>query len=101
MQRGVTHHGGKKRRLADAVAADHADAFARRDRQIDVFDHDGLAVAGRDRFERKRISHGWPARETARTSALVPISFGVPCAKIAPRTSTVMYWAKRNTRSMS
>ena len=48
MQRSVAHHSDEQRCLADAIAADHADAFAGPDGEIDVLDHDGLAVAGGD-----------------------------------------------------
>ena len=62
VQRGVAHDGREQRGLADAVAPDHADAFARREREIDVLEHDGLAVAGRDALEREfERAQPWPA----------------------------------------
>ena len=44
---------------------------------------------------------GLPEVDGAHVARLAPISFGVPSAKTAPPTSTVMRSAKRNTRSMS
>ena len=67
VQRGVAHDGREQRGLADAVAADDAEALARRERQVDVLEHDGLAVAGRDalEFERAQPWRGLPEIDRA------------------------------------
>ena len=60
VQAGVAHRGREQRGLADAVAADDADVLAGREREIDVLEHDRLAVARRDPAECERVSHDAP-----------------------------------------
>ena len=112
VQRGVAHHGRQQRGFADAVAADHADALAGRQR--------------RDRCPRSRRSRHSPPRRRRSSSALAmmppdaPARCGRPdrdrpralagsprfraaCPRRTSRRSTITVTrlAKRNTTSMS
>ncbi len=46
VQRGLSHYRGQQCAFAYAVASNHADALARRERQIDILNHHRLAVTG-------------------------------------------------------
>ena len=47
MQSVVSHHGGKQRRFADAIAADYGKRFTCLELKVDVLNDDGLAIAAR------------------------------------------------------
>src|SRR5713101_4749754 len=66
VQRGMAHYRCQQCGLADAIAADHADAFTRRQRKADVFEHDGLAITRRDVPQRQGLSHDRPGRDRRR-----------------------------------
>ena len=58
---GMTHDGRKQRRLADPVAAEHGNALARADAQIERVEHHRRAIAGAqapDLQRRGLLSHG-------------------------------------------
>jgi hypothetical protein len=55
----LAHEGEDERGLADAIAPEHGQAFARVDGQADVFDDDGVAITGGEAFDFKQ--HGYPA----------------------------------------
>ena len=107
MQRRVAHDGREQRRLADAVAAQHASVPPRRQFERDAVEHDGLAVAGAHAVEHDAHAASALMRARARRDRLRARADrrrsprGVPSTRIAPCTSTVMRRAKRNTRSMS
>ena len=64
VQRSVAHDGRHQGGLADAVAADDRDRLAILERKPDLFEHDGLAVAGGDllELEREGLAHGRASR---------------------------------------
>ena len=53
---GVPHDGGKQRGLTDAVAPKEGDATVRAQDKRDIFQHDGVVIAGSQRLRLRKIS---------------------------------------------
>ena len=102
MQRGVADNRPHQRALAHAVAAKHRERRALLQREADVLEDDGRAVAGGDAGELEEVRHGRIRPGTGRVPRACSADLaGVPSTRIAPATSTAIRDAKRKTTSMS
>ena len=69
VESGMAHDGREQRGLADAVASQHGQRAALPQNEVDVFEHDGLAVAGPHALQLEGISHGAARRGRRRGRA--------------------------------
>ena len=69
-QAGCPHQGGEQGRLAHAVAPQQRQAAAGAERERQLLQHDGVAIAGANVFHTQQLSHGTPPdRPRARAGA--------------------------------
>src|SRR5262249_22225395 len=69
VQHGLPHDRRQQGAFAETVASDDTDALTGREAEVDLFDHDGFAVTGRNLLQFKSASHGWPDPDKPRGPA--------------------------------